>query len=371
MRLAELTVREVEAAATGQRVFLPTNPRLFGDGRRQAAGAVQGSPWGFQAGLDSLFEVSGAGGARVEEVRRRAEVARAELAVARTRVQAEAWKAWIDVAVAQALVQSYEQALTIQARVEAATRERERLGAIAEPDLLAVAVESASVRAQLEEARRDRDQAEFVLRRLVDWPPDNPLRVPDLEPELRAVPSDAELVAKAMERRPELAAIRAGLALLTTTDDRLVREAFPKVGVSAGVDGAPASPPFGFVGLAVELPVAQRNQGPRAVVAARRVLDEARLDLERARVALEVRAAARSYALRHERHGVLAREAVPRAERLEALVESGWAAGRFELFRLTAATRDLVRVRRERLEALRAAWADYVELQRVSGGLGT
>jgi outer membrane protein TolC len=60
---------------------------------------------------------------------------------------------------------------------------------------------------------------------------------------------------------------------------------------------------------------------------------------------------------------------VPAAERNESLVEEGWKAGRFDIFRLTSATRELNRIRRQRLETLLAAWTDAIELQRASGGL--
>jgi outer membrane protein TolC len=59
---------------------------------------------------------------------------------------------------------------------------------------------------------------------------------------------------------------------------------------------------------------------------------------------------------------------MPAAERAFALIERGWKAGRFDVFRLTAAARDVVRVRAQHLDVLEAAWLARVELDRASGG---
>ena len=50
-------------------------------------------------------------------------------------------------------------------------------------------------------------------------------------------------------------------------------------------------------------------------------------------------------------------------------MEIGWLAGRFDIFRVTTAARDVARVRGLRLDALEAAWVARVALDRAVGGL--
>jgi outer membrane protein TolC len=60
---------------------------------------------------------------------------------------------------------------------------------------------------------------------------------------------------------------------------------------------------------------------------------------------------------------------VPAAERTLELVEQGWLAGRFDVFRVATAARDLVRVRAARLDALEMAWRARIALDRAAGGV--
>lgn len=160
------------------------------------------------------------------------------------------------------------------------------------------------------------------------------------------------------------------MKLLDATDQRLAREAFPRTGLYLGVDAAPLSPVFGIVGVSVELPIVQRNQGPRAVVAAQRSGENDRLELEARRVAREVVAAKEGYEARRAELRRLTTDALPAAERTYELVETGWRSGRFDVFRVTNAARDVARIRSLRLDALEAAWLERIALDRATGGGG-
>ncbi|MEW6432920.1 MAG: TolC family protein [Myxococcota bacterium] len=369
--LASRRLSEAEASRVGQGVPL-TNPRLFGDYRwlaKEQAGTPSDPFHGYNVGINGEFEVSGAWGARIDEAERRVELARAELAEARIAAAARAWRAWVDAQVAERLVTAADEAVALQERVERATRERLEAGVSGEPDLTTVAEELAAVRVAREEVLRLREAARMELRDVLDLPPDAALELPAHGLELAPVPDAPRALTRAQDRRPELAALKARVALLEAAEARLFREAVPKVGLNLGFDGAPASPVFGFAGLSVELPVAQRNQGPRAVTHAQRATELARLDAVKRRIAREVTQALADYAAHVRALAILSEQALPNAERTQALVEAGWRAGRFDVFRLTTATRELLRVRRERLDTLSAAWRAWVELERVSGGL--
>ena len=116
------------------------------------------------------------------------------------------------------------------------------------------------------------------------------------------------------------------------------------------------------------LPVAQRNQGPLAVNMRERESDQARLEIELRRIDREVAATRAAYESRRAELRALAEEAVPAAERNLLLIETGWRSGRFDIFRVTSAARDLVRMKAMRLDALEAAWVERIALERAAGG---
>jgi cobalt-zinc-cadmium efflux system outer membrane protein len=369
--LAAHRLAEAEAARVGQGVPL-SNPRLYADYRylaREQPGTPSDPFHGYNFLLDGQFEVSGANLARLDEARRRVELAQAELDEERTRAAARAWLAYVELQVSELLVTSAEDAVALQERVLAASQQRLSVGVAGEPDLTQVAVELASTRVALEDARRQREAARLALAEVLDLPPSEAITVPANSASPGPVADLDAALARALERRPELKAQRARLALLEATFGRLSREAVPRLGVNLGFDGAPASPVFGFVGLSMELPVAQRNQGPRAVALAQLETERARLDLLTRRVTREVYHAHAQFAARLAALSLLTKDALPNAERTQALVEAGWRAGRFDVFRFTTATRDLLRVRREWHETLLSAWRDRIEFERVSGGL--
>jgi len=368
VQVAARVLQEAEATRVGAGVFLPTNPRLFADYRRLASPPPIDPLNGYNFGVDGTLEVSGAGFARVEEAERRVALARSELLMAQAFARVRAWRAYVEVQVAAKRVAIAEEAVVTAARVEAATRERQKNGVVGDPDVVAAALEHATVRVQLDEARRLLDVATAGMMQVLDLGPE-PLELAATLADPTAAETEEALVDRALEKRPELASVKARLALLEATGGRLVRESFPTVTYNLGFDAAPASPVFGYAGLGILLPVAQRNQGPRAVNRAQLETEQVRLETELRRVRRDVAASRRSYVVRLHQLEVLSKEAVPAAEHYEDLVEEGWTAGRFDLFRLTAATRELNRVRRERLETLLAAWTDYVELQRASGGV--
>jgi cobalt-zinc-cadmium efflux system outer membrane protein len=369
VQVAVQALQQAEASRVGAGVFLPTNPRLFVDYRRLASAPAQDPLNGYNLGLDGTLEVSGAGFLRLEEAERRVALARSELAATQSLARVRAWVAYVEVQGAKERVSMLEQALEVATRVETASRERLKNGVSGEPDVAAAQVELASVRHELDEAHRLRHLAHAQLRHVLDLDPDAPLDLDGALVEPGEAGLEDDLVRRAIEKRPELATVRARLALVEATDARLFREAFPKLTFIMGFDAAPASPVFGYAGLGVELPIGQRNQGPRAIARAQLDTERVRLETELRRVRREVSTSRRAYAVRLRQLATLTNDALPAANRNEDLVEEGWRAGRFDIFRLTAATRELNRVRRQRLETLLAAWNDYVELQRATGGL--
>jgi cobalt-zinc-cadmium efflux system outer membrane protein len=125
---------------------------------------------------------------------------------------------------------------------------------------------------------------------------------------------------------------------------------------------------YGIIGISVELPIAQRNQGALAANSRAREAVMGRVDLESRRLARDVAAARSAYQGRRRELELLTGTALPAATRSLSFAEAAWQAGRFDVFRVLAAARDAVRVRALRVEALEQAWIARIELERAAGG---
>jgi cobalt-zinc-cadmium efflux system outer membrane protein len=360
-------VREARARRAGAGVVFPTNPRLSMDARPPITGGNL-SDVGYGATLELLTELGGAPAARVREVERAAELAEVELGAERVRARAAAWTAYLRANVAGARVDQTRELISAARRILDASKQRAGAGASGDIEESIAAGDLAQLEVVLEGASREREAQLSALRDVLDLPATQPLALTTALGDPPAPPETSDLVARALRARPELAQIRARVALLDATGERLEKETFPRIGGYVGIDAAPLSPIFGVVGVTVELPFAQRNQGPRAVVEAARAGDVERLALQARRIEREVTTARAAYEARRAELDLLTRSAVPSAERALELVEVGWRAGRFDVFRVASAARDVARARGLRLDALEAAWLERIALDRATGG---
>jgi cobalt-zinc-cadmium efflux system outer membrane protein len=254
-------------------------------------------------------------------------------------------------------------------RILRASQQRAASGASGDIEETLATSDLGQLRAAIEAARREREEHVATLRDLLDLPSTQALVLTTPLGDPPPAPEADALLARAFEARPELAQIRARLALLDARQERLERERFPRLGAYVGVDAAPLSPVFGVVGLSVELPVFQRNQGPRAVTEAARATTVERQELQVRRIVREVTAIRAAYESRRSELRLITTTMVPASERTLELVEQGWLAGRFDVFRVATAARDLVRVRAARLDALEMAWRARIALDRAAGGV--
>lgn len=366
--LAGGAVREAKAQRVAAGVIFPVNPRLSGDARPPITGGTLGD-LGYAANLEVYFDAGGAPGARVREAERAGDVAVANLALERLRGRIAAWVAYLQVRVADARIQETKALVGIGERILRASKLRGAAGASGDIEETLATSDLGQLRAAIESASRQREEHLATLRDLLDLPATQPLVLTTPLEEPPPAPETEALVARAVQTRPELAQIRARLAFLEARYERLDRERFPRLGAYVGVDAAPVSPIFGVLGLSIELPVFQRNAGPRAVVDAERATERDRQDLQARRILREVVAIRAAYESRRSELQLLSTTVVPPAERTLELVEQGWLAGRFDVFRVATAARDVARVRASRLDALEAAWLARIALDRAAGGV--
>ena len=364
--LADSAVREVEARREGAGIILPSNPRLSVEARPLFDGSGV-EDLGYSATLDLLFDLGGAPGARIEEVRRDVELARAQRSIDALYARLRVLSSYVDAQLAELRISEARSGIELAQRVLDAARRRIEAGAASDFEAVSAQLELSKIQAAEQAALRERDEARMRLRDGLDLPADQPLELTTpIEAPVPLAPL-ANYLRAAEKSHPELIASQARLRALRATRDRLEREVFPKFGLYGGIDSAPKSPTFAVVGISGELPVAQRNQGPRAVVARATETELVRADLQRRRIARDIDAAWRAYEHRRAELEVLSRSALPAAQRSFELAEAGWKAGRFDWFRVALAARDLVQVRAQRLEALSALWAQRIVLARARG----
>ena len=363
---ARFAAREADARRVGAGIVLPVNPRLAVDARPLISGG-SGS-MGYGATLDFLFDVGGAPRARKREADRFSAVAQAELAMSRTSARMRALSGYVSAQIAELRITEADAALVVARRVLDATERRVNAGAGSELDAASAQMQVAELEAARMAFERDRAQGLMDLRDALDLESDVPLTLTSSVIDLPQVDDVNALLQRALTAHPELKAIQARVELWSATEERLGKEVFPKVGFYAGVDSAPLSPTYGVLGLSIELPFFQRNQGLRAQSERARESAEADLQLEGRLLQRAVMAALGSYESSRREIERLSSLAVPAAERTLSFAEAGFQAGRFDVFRLLAAARDSLRVRASRIDAIEAAWVARIELERAVGG---
>jgi cobalt-zinc-cadmium efflux system outer membrane protein len=364
---AQHAIRQAEARRVGAGVIMPTNPRISVDARPPIHGGGGYRETGYGAMLDLLFDAGGAPAARVAEADREAGVARADFVFDRAEARLRAFAAYVQTQVAELRIAEARSALEISRRVLSAAQRRVTAGAASDLEAASAELDVALLQASEASFIRQRDMHLMSLRDVLDLgatvavdltsPVDEPPRLADAK----------VYVDRALQHHPALAALNARVHLLDSTEKRLEREVFPRVGVYAGVDAAPLSPMYGLLGLSLELPFAQRNQGPRAVTARAREGVRSRIELEARRLSRDVVAAWNAYEARRLELERITLHAMPAADRTLSFAEAGWRAGRFDLFRLLTAARDALKVRASRIDVLEAAWIARIQLERAVG----
>ena len=365
--LADQQLREIDARRNGAGILLPVNPRLTVEARPTLSSGNFGD-LGYAATLDTSFDLGGAPSARVREVDRDMALGSAGRDVERVAIRLRVTAAYVGAQLSQLRAESARHGIELARRVLDAADKRIEAGAASEFERASAQLELARIEASEQSALRERDEQWMQLRELLDLPGAQTLSLSTRVDTPAPLAPLRTFLEAAGRRHPDLLLLSARISSLSATQERLSRETFPRLGLYAGVDAAPKSPVFGILGVSGELPVAQRNQGPRAVVARALETERTRLELQKRRIERELRGAFDSHERRRAEYQVLSESGLPAAERSFELAEAGWRAGRFDWFKVALAARDLVELRSARIEALTALWSARIALARAAGG---
>ncbi len=327
-------------------------------------GIAQEIEWGGQRGLRGDAAESGlsAAGARVADAERRA-IAAASLD-------------WLSALSAGRQLDLALRVLELNEQLLAAAQRQLELGDVSGLELNLAQIEVGRARARALSAERRRDAALLDLTRNLGLGPGQ-IAVPDttavedlgtIAGELSSVTLEQDtLVALALSRRPDLAALSREAERFDAEARLASREALPNLTVRAFQEAEDGAPGRFKLGLGLPIPLLNRNQGRAAELAAR--AQQVRLEgraLEM-RVRAEVGAALRAYQTTAGATEIFERDVLAQARENQALLETAFRGGKVGLAEVLLIRNQLAEAESEYWEAWRSRGAALAELEAATG----
>jgi len=367
-------LRNIEARRPGAAVLFPANPTvsLLIGLRREAqpdGTALRGIQ--HQLHIEQAIEVAGQRWARLDAVA--AAVASQRDAVDYARV------------LARALVKAlYVECVLVEQRLGVAQRREEfarhllksaetrvQLGAANAIEVNLARIEVGRVVGERADIAAERESRLVELRIATGLPSEVSLRLTtNIGPAVPGIAAELDVnqqIERALLLRSDLRAVRSQRNQLAAEARRLRREVVPNPILAFDYQQDLAGQVFfgGTIGLA--LPLWNRNQGPLFQVRAAERNRQAEEALLLTRIRAEVAGALATLRLRQAQVQAFAADALPPAEENVELLRRGWQAGKFDLFRVITALREMTEVKTRYLTMLEQLWLAGIALERASG----
>lgn len=372
VRLAAAEMRTTEAADVGASLWLPSNPYVAGYAgpRREIDSSGGPTRRGTQFGIhaEQQLEIFNQRGTRRAVVKEAVAAARFRMAVARNEARARMRAAYLSSALARRQFEAAGKQEELATQLMDGVRARVEEGAASDIDLRLAEVELGQVQRARLEAEQAATLALAPLRLLAGLGPAQPVTLPTQvgTPETDMPPLDA-LLAAAMEHRAELGELAKTKNRLDAQLSQLSREALPNPTIAGDIQRDLPGQLYTGASLGFPLPVFRRNQGEKAVV--RATLGQLTVEQELAArtVAYEVTLAYQNVNLLRKQLETVEKTVLPAAESSVTLLREGWRAGKFDFFRVLAASRALWDARRAQFQILAELWLAIIELDRATG----
>jgi cobalt-zinc-cadmium efflux system outer membrane protein len=372
---AQNELRSIEARRAGAALWFPSNPYaslLFGPRReRQADGSTLGSLQ-LQVHVEQSFEIAGQRWTRLDAVAAASAAQRDQAEYARRSVEAAVKSLYASCLLSAQRAQVAIEREAIARQLLESARIRVQLGAAGELETNLAQIEVGRVLGERRDIEVEREGRLAELRIFINLPPTVPMVLTSSEmtghPGLRPTELGlADLIERAYQARADLRALYKQKGALRAEDRRLIREIVPNPLLSFDWQKDLDGQEFvgGTVGLA--LPLWNRNQGGRALLAAAERNRQLEQQLLITRIAAEVGQTLATLQLRHSQVEAFTRDALPPAQRNVELLRRGWQAGKFDLFRVITALRELAEVRTRYLLMLEQLWIAAISLERAVG----
>ncbi len=349
--------------------WVPSNPQLQVTRADRSGPAGDFSDLGIR--LSQPLWIGGEGGLRERAAEARLRSAEAQLRYLETAHAARTREAFLSLLWARESVATAQRMVEVNQEFADFAERRLEAG-----ETTAMAVNSATIglrraQAELASARNRRQRQRLALAERLSRDISGPLRIEgELEPWTLDLPSDEELVSRAVSRRQDLVA--AGEAVEAAREELRLsrRQLIPDLTVF-GLYEEEADFEVRGGGVTLELPLLHHYGGEREAARARlqqRQLAEDELQLT---VRREVRRALADYRAAAERVALLGEQTLQQAQENVNLLQQAFDAGEVGAPAITSAQDNLMAVRRSYLQALRELIDAVTALERATGGLVT
>lgn len=371
---ARAAIVQAQARRPGAALVLPINPLasvMAGYRRELQPAGPPSTGVQVQAHLEQQVEIAGQRGARLRTVDAAIESARARADFARSETRALLRTAYVQAMLAESRVTASRERAIFADQLLRFARVRANLGAAGDVEVNLALIESGRVDSEVTDAQATRAVRLTELRALtgipqktalvLTTPMHEPPRLPETLRDLGA------LIGLAQQNRADLRSLQHYGRELSADRSRLRREAVPSPIVA--LDFQRDLPGQEFYGgtLGLPIPLWNRNQGPLAqnrAAETTRMTDETLLLRQ---MHAQVAQAFRVLRLRRDQAQRFRDVVLPPAERNVDLLRRGWQAGKFDLFRVIAASRELTDTRLRYYAILEDFWTAALELERAVG----
>lgn len=352
--------------------------RLLSDPLSVEAGAgprvpETGSPdYDFLISITQPLEVGGERGLRIAAADALTNRREAELEAARWQVHRDVHLAYHEAIVARVQLETETRLLEFAESLAQIARRRVEAGDIGALELAMAIAELAGARQGYVQATARLADARLALAEISGWPAsDPPSPVGDLDSPA-SLPPDAALVARALGEHPLVHALQAAVAEADARVDLEDREAVPTldVGLSFAREGSAGSPAnyIGLLFLGVAIPLWDANSEARAMARAELSVAEAELDALRGAIEARVLRAASAVRAASERVRIFQTDVLPGFEHNIVLLQQAFMLGELDALEVGTATRRLLDVQTNALDAFAGYHRALAELEAQVGG---
>ncbi len=367
VRTAQVELSSARARVAAAGMLSPHNPEIEGTlGQRFAPGERSTE---VEVSLSQRIEIAGQRGLRRRAADAGLAAAADRLEHVRARIRSEVEVAFVDLLLARQEIGFSRESLALSEDLHRAAAERRDAGAATDLGVNLAAVELAQARRDLLLSMRARRRAELRLHSLLALGPDEPLEITGALESLGPLDADlADLVALAVSRRRDLRTLDDELAERRAEVELAEAGVWPDLTLSLGYALEESSDHIASVGLAVELPVFNRNRSEKAAASGRL----GRIEVERAatRLAVEnqVAQALDRYRVALEIVEVFDRDILAQLARNLQLLHVSFEAGKIGLLQVLSTQRDLTRTRAEYAHNLAELHRARARLELAAGG---
>ncbi|WP_263790041.1 TolC family protein [Salinibacter sp.] len=305
--------------------------------------------------------------ARIEAARQASAAARARAAADSAQLALQVAEAYTEAATVETRLRRLKQVTRVFRRADSSMADRETEGDASGYAVRRIRLERARYEQRLAAARLEAESARRTLARMI-----LPGKTPSVaaEPLPSAMPppvSKQEALRESLRQRPELRRWRSEVGARQATVRAARREVWPDPSLTAGYKRQSDGFEGLFLGVGIDLPLFNRNQGYAEAASARLQAAQTQQSLARREIQNEVRRSHEAYMSSRRQMNLLEGDLLAGADDLLRIAQVSYDEGEMSLVELLDAA-DAYRDARLRTVDLRAdLWKRYFELLRAMG----